>query len=379
MSESKYKKINPKTNTIYRGDNLELMKAMPDECVDLCYIDPPFFTQKDYKNIWGDKESVLDWENTKLEGFFDTKDFFEKHVHNGEKGLTAYLVWMRSRLFEINRLLIPGGSFYCHLDYHAVHYIKVILDELFGYEQFQNEIVWKRKPGRGSTAENPKNYGNSSDSILLYVKSGSKHSFNSQYTANDEGYEEKYFRHVDESGRKYRIQNLGAPSPSPTLIYDFKGYKPPANGWAISLEKMKKWDKEGRIYYPKKKDGRLQRKSFLDELKGKPISNVWDDISHLSHHSKEKTGWPTQKPVALLERIIKSSSNEGDIVFDCFAGCGTSMHAAHKLKRKWIGIDISPTAMRVNKKRLEELNAKVTIVDERELELIESPKQKKAA
>lgn len=181
---SKFKKITPKSNTIYRGDNLEIMRALPDGFVDLCYIDPPFFTQRDYKNIWGDKESVLDWESSKLDGFFDTKDFFEKHVHNGEKGLAAYLVWLRLRLIEIHRILKPTGSLYLHLDYHAVHYVKIMLDEIFGYENFKNEIIWQRKQGSNSTSA-PKSLSNNSDTILFYTKS-KKYTFHAQYQAYED-------------------------------------------------------------------------------------------------------------------------------------------------------------------------------------------------
>lgn len=361
----KYKKISPKTNTIYRGDNLEIMRAMPDGCVDLCYIDPPFFTQKDYKNIWGDKESVLDWDSAKLDGFFDTKDFFEKHVHTGEKGLTAYLVWMRARLVEIHRILKPTGVLYLHLDYHAIHYIKVILDEIFGYSNFRSEIIWKRINAKGLAF---KGFATNTDIILQYTKSKT-FTWNAQYRPHDPEYVKKFYRHDDEDGRgPYQVADLANPGYRPNLIYDYKGYKPPAKGWRITREKMQKLDKEGRLVFPESKEGRIRKKSYLADMKGNPIDNVWDDIKPVQAQSEERIGWPTQKPVALLERIISASTNEGDVVFDCFAGCGTSMHAAHKLKRKWIGIDISPTAIKVNKKRLEALEAKVTVVDEKDLD-----------
>jgi site-specific DNA-methyltransferase (adenine-specific) len=385
MVDSIYKPLKAVSNTIFRGDNLEIMRALPEECVDLCYIDPPFFTQKDYKNIWGDKESVLDWDAKKLDGFFDTKDFFEKHVNNGEKGLVAYLSWLRFRLVEIHRLLKKGGSFYCHLDYHAVHYVKVILDEVFGYKNFRNEIVWQRKSG-GSGASNgePRNYPNSADLILFYSK-GDSWTYNQQYFPHGEEYLEKAYRHVDENGRRFRIDNIAKPEYDPKYVYPYKGYAPPEKGWRYPIETMRRLDKEGRLHFPKNKDGRIQVKRYLDEMSGIPVSNIWTDIGVLQNNSAEKTGWPTQKPVALLERIIKTSSNEGDVVFDCFAGCGTAMHAAHNLKRKWVGIDISPTAVKVNKKRLIEAKAKVEDIDENDLPVRlksidkSSTKQKKSA
>ncbi len=374
MSISNFKRISPKTNTIYRGDNLEIMRAMPDEFVDLCYIDPPFFTQKDYRNIWGDKESVLDWESKKLDGFFDTKDFFERHVQNGEKGLAAYLVWMRLRLLEIHRILKPTGSLFVHLDYHAVHYVKVMLDEIFGYSGFRNEIIWQRKQGSNSTSE-PKLLSNNSDTILFYSKS-KKYTFNPQYQEYEEDYIKSNYRLIDEDGERYTTTDMGAPSHSPTLFYEYKGYKPPKNGWRVNLAKMKELDREGRLVFG---DSTIRRKNLLKDRKGVPLTNVWLDIGCLQGNSPEKTGWPTQKPVALLERIVTMCSNEGDIVFDCFAGCGTTIHAAHKLKRKWVGIDISPTAMKVNKKRLEQLDAKVNIVDEKEFEINKIAKKESAA
>lgn len=359
------KKIQLKTNTIYRGDNLAIMKAMPDNCVDLVYIDPPFFTQKDYKNICGDKESVLDWENNRFDGFYDTKDFFERHVHNGEKGLTAYLSWMRLRLVELKRILKPNGSFYLHLDYHAVHYMKVICDEIFGYDNFINEIIWQRKRGTNHAGV-AKSFSSNTDTILLYVK-GKNYTFNPQFQEYTEDYIKSAYNKIDENGERYRGENMRAPSYSPTLVYKYKGYEPHPNGWCVSLEKMEELDSQGLLIFPKNKSGRITRKNYLKDRKGLPITNLWTDIDCVQGHSKEKTGWPTQKPVTLLERIIQTSSHENDLIFDCFAGCGTTMHAAHNLKRKWIGIDISPTAIKVNQKRLGEIGAKVNVVDEDDL------------
>ena len=371
---SKLKKISPKTNTIYRGDNLELMQAMPDGFVDLCYIDPPFFTQRDYKNIWGDRESVMDWDSAKLDGFFDTKDFFEKHVQNGETGLAAYLVWLRARIIEIHRILKPTGSLYLHLDYHAVNYVKVMLDEIFGYQNFKNEIIWQRKQGSNSTSE-PRSLSNNSDTILFYTK-GKNHTFHAQYQSYDEDYVKKTYRMKDENGDRYTTTDMQAPSHSPTLFYKYKGFEPPKNGWRVNLAKMKELDSKGFLVFG---DKTIRRKNLLKDRKGVPLTNIWLDIGCLQGNSDEKTKWPTQKPVALLERILSMSSNEGDMVFDCFAGCGTTMHAAHKLKRKWVGIDISKTAMAVNQKRLQKLGAKVALVENDDLESEPAQKNSKKA
>ena len=337
------KTIKPQTNTIFRGDNLAIMRAMPDACVDLIYIDPPFFTQRDYKNIWGDKESVLDYKDIRKNGFSDKSDFFERHLNSGAKGLDAYLEWMRFRLRELHRLLRPNGALYCHLDHHAIHYIKVMMDDIFGYKNFLNDISWRRAKVKGAKAIS-RQFARNHDSILVYAKEIGKHYFERQYEPFDEEYIKRYFRHDDGDGRGlYQDVTVG----------DY------------SAESLAKLRKDNRLY--KTRNGKERVKYYLKEQPGKVLDDVWTDIPEVNGMSEEKTGWPTQKPVALLERIIASSSKAGDIVFDCFAGCGTSMHAAHNLKRKWMGIDISPTAVKVNATRLEGLGAKVNIVDEKEL------------
>jgi site-specific DNA-methyltransferase (adenine-specific) len=266
-----------------------------------------------------------------------------------------YLVMMALRLVELHRALKPTGSFYLHCDPTMSHYLKTVCDLVFGEENFRNEIIWKRKTGRGETNQKSNRFGTSTDIILFYSKTRSN-TFNSQFSFEAAGYDEyieKFFNHTDESGRRFRIDNLASPSLRPNLIYEYKGYKPPKNGWAISLEKMKEWDKEGRLYFPKTKEGRIQRKRYLDEVQGKPVQNLWDDIQPISSQSGEGLGYPTQKPKALSERIIKASSNEGDVVLDAFCGCGTTIDAAEGLHRKWIGIDISPLAISLIKRRLQ--------------------------
>ncbi len=321
MTNHIFKPIKPQSNTIFRGDNLEIMNALPAEFVDLCYIDPPFFTQKDYKNIWGDKQSVLDFGDIKEASFSDKKTYFESHVSNGTKGLDAYLTWIRQRIVQIHRILKKNGSFYCHLDYHAVHYVKVMIDEIFGYNNFQREIIWSNETSAGFKAQ-AQNWIRGHDTILYYTKSR-KMGFNKQFFPLSEKTIKRYDKE-DKDGRKYKIYN----------------------------------DKNGST-----------RKVYLDQSHGRPVTDVWTDIMSFQtiNNTGEYLNYPTQKPLALLERIIKASSNEGDIVFDCFAGCGTAMHAAHSQKRKWIGIDVSPTAIKVNKKRLEKAKAKVIVIDENEL------------
>lgn len=211
--------------------------------------------------------------------------------------MMAYLVMMAIRLVELHRVLKDTGSIYLHCDPTASHYLKLVMDAVFGVRNYRNEITWKRKTGRGEAQHKSNRYGTCTDILLFYAKSKSN-IFNSQFSFTAPGYQdyvEKFFRHTDKHGRKYRIDNLASPSPRPNLMYEYKGYKPPKMGWAISEAKMQKWDRGGRLHFPKSKNGRIQRKRYLDELKGKPVQNLWDDIEMISSHSSERLGYPTQK------------------------------------------------------------------------------------
>ena len=228
------------------------------------------------------------------------------------------------------------------------------MDAVFGPANFRNEITWKRRHGFSSAVHDSNRFGNCTDTILFYGKSDQAE-FTPQYNKDSKRYKEyveAFFTQIDEDGRRYQATSLTNPAYRPNLIYEYKGYKPPPNGWMITKEKMEQWDKEGRIHFPKDKNGRLRRKSYADELKGMPIQNLWDDIEQLGAHDAERLGYPTQKPEALLERIILSSSNEGDLVLDPFCGCGTSIAVAERLHRRWIGIDITHLAITLMRHRL---------------------------
>ena len=327
-------------NRLILGDNLEIMKTLESESIDLIYLDPPFFSNRNYEVIWGDAGEIRSFED------------------RWAGGIDHYIAWLKERVELMYRLLKRTGSFFLHCDWHADAYIRTeILDKIFGLKNLQNHIIWKRKTGRGETNHQSKRFGVISDTIYFYSKSANKSRvFNSQFSFEPEGYADyidKFFIHTDEQGRRYRIDNLASPNPRQNLMYEYKGYKPPKNGWAISLEKMKQFDEEGRLHFPKDKSGRIQRRRFLDELQGKSIQNIWDDIEIVTAHSKERIGYPTQKPEALLERIIKCASNEGDIVLDPFMGGGTTAAVADKLNRKWIGIDQSTMAVKVTEMRLD--------------------------
>jgi site-specific DNA-methyltransferase (adenine-specific) len=356
-------------NTLYYGDNRDILpRYLKDESVDLIYLDPPFKSNQDYNVLFAEQSGVKS--AAQVMAFEDTwhwdmtaQSWFEKIVQRndkvsdlliafrrflGDNDMMAYLANMAPCLVELRRVLKPTGSIYLHCDPTASHYLKLLMDAVFGAVNFRNEITWKRKYGKAGPI---KRFGSATDTLLYYAKSKS-FKFHAQYKPSDPDYIEKFFKYVDEDGRRYRIDNLASPNPRPNLTYAYKGYKPPEKGWAISREKMRQWDKEGRLHFPASKSGRIQRKRYLDEMDGEEVQNLWDDINVISSQSAERLGYPTQKPEALLERIIKASSNEGDVVLDPFCGCGTAVAVAQKLNRKWIGIDITHLAITLIKKRL---------------------------
>jgi len=363
-------------NTLYYGDNLDVLREhIPDASVDLIYLDPPFNSQRGYNVLfktpkghtsdaqitafedtwhWGDQaehefNELLHQPNTDIAEMIQSLRRFLK-----ESDVMAYLTMMANRLREMWRVLKPTGSLYLHCDPTASHYLKIVLDTVFRAENFRNELIWKRRTGSSSAVHQSNKFGVCTDSIFFYAKSDEA-ALNPQYSMEAEGYQayiDKFFKYTDANGRRYALDNLANPAPRPNLMYEYKGYQPPRNGWAISKEKMEQWDKEGRLHFPPNKDGRIRRKRYLDELKGKPIQSLWDDIEPIGAHAVERLGYPTQKPLALLERIVSASSNEGDVVLDPFCGCGTAIHAAHNLGRNWIGIDITHLAIGLIEKRL---------------------------
>ena len=272
------------------------------------------------------------------------------------KGMQSYLTMMAVRLLEMHRVLKDTGSIYLHCDPTASHYLKQLMDAVFGAGNFKNEITWQRRYGAFSTLHKSNKFGVVTDSIFFYAKSEDAQ-FQPQYNMDAPQYQDyvdRTFKHVDDNGRRYRIADLANPALRPNLIYEYKGYPPPKNGWAISKDKMAQWDDDGRLHFPSKPTGRIQRKRFLDELKGKPVQNLWTDIKMVSSQSAERIGYPTQKPLALLERIIQASSNPGDVVLDPFCGCATACVAAGRLNRQWVGIDISLKAAELVNLRLQQ-------------------------
>jgi DNA modification methylase len=321
------------TRVIYCGDNLEQLKKLPDACVDLIYIDPPFNSNRNYEVFWGETK--------------EKRAFEDRHTST-----QAYIEFMRPRCVEMARVLKKTGSFYYHCDWHASHYVKVMLDQIFGENYFRNEIIWRRSSAHSDTKQGRKAYGAITDSIFFYNK-GDQSIWNPQYTPYDLKYTERDYRRVDEHGRRYRIDNLQGPGGDAkgNPYYEVMGVK---RYWRYSKEKMDELIRQGRVIQTR--PGAVpQYKRYLDEMPGIPLQNLWDDIPVINNRSLEALGYPTQKPLALLERIINSSSNANDIVLDAFCGCGTALVAAENLGRQWIGIDISPTACRVMAKRLRDV------------------------
>jgi site-specific DNA-methyltransferase (adenine-specific) len=363
-----------KTNVLYYGDNLEILRNrdyFPDECIDLIYLDPPFNSKKDYNILFKENGGVES--EAQIQAFTDSwhwtksaqdtyNDVVTKgppkvgtligalHEALGNNDVMAYLVMMTARLIELHRVLKPTGSLYLHCDPTASHYLKLVLDQIFGPVNFRNEIVWKRTAAHSSS----KRYGPIHQIIFFYTKSD-KYLWNKLFGAYDESYIDTFYRNIDEDGRRYQLIDLSAPGDrtGTKAHYEWHGRLPPVGRhWAYIKDVMERFEKENQIIYSKQGTPRL--KQFLDEMPGIVQQDLWTDIKPISSQASERLGYETQKPLALLERIIQASSNDGDIVLDPFCGCGTAVVAAQKLNRKWIGIDITNLAITLMYKRLKD-------------------------
>ena len=363
-------------NKLYYGDNLDVLRRHIDnESVDLVYLDPPFNSNASYNVLFAEHDGTR--AASQIKAFEDTWKWDASAARAcaevieaggkvseamqafrtllGDSDMMAYLAMMAPRLIELRRVLKSTGSIYLHCDPTASHYLKLLLDAVFGPEQFDSEIVWKRYGSHNDS----KSYGAVHDTILFYTRSQDKR-FNKQHQPYEPEYLAERFRFQDPDGRKWAEQNLSSPNPRPNLTYPFRAkngttYPPPPNGWKYTPERMQQLDNENRLHYPQKKTGRLRLKNYLDELPGVPIQDVWTDIVTIGGTSLERLGYQTQKPGALLERIIAASSNESDVVLDPFCGCGTTIAAAQKLNRRWIGIDITTLAVSLIRYRLNDI------------------------
>ena len=346
-------------NTIYLGDCLNVLReSVPDESVDLVYIDPPFNSKRDYNIFFDDKEiqtqriafedtwtlknitdSLAELHTLKTDNLYYLLLTYQKVAPHA----FPYLTMMSLRILELHRVLKQTGSFYLHCDPTMSHYLKSVCDLIFGVKNYQNEIIWKRT----SAHSDSKTCGSAHDILLFYSRS-EDFLWNKQYQNYNEEYVNSHYRYLDENGRKYRTDNLTAMGlTGGGYDYDWNGVR---KIWRLPIDKMKQLHEEKRIKYTR--SGTAEYIRYLDEMPGMPLQDLWDDISPINSQAKERLGYPTQKPKALLERIIKASSNEGDTVLDAFCGCGTTVDAAEGLNRKWIGIDISPIAISLIKRRL---------------------------
>ena len=351
-------------NTLFYGDNLPILHDhIPSESVDLIYLDPPFNSNRSYNVLFKNESGQSS--DAQIQAFDDTwhwgsmaEETYDQLTQGqnqavasmisamrqfiGTNQMMAYLVMMAARLIELHRVLKPTGSLFLHCDPTASHYLKVVLDTIFGPEHFNNEIVWKRFNFHADAHR----FGRITDRILYYTKSD-HFVFNKLKVPFDEEYIQSKFTHKDHDGRIFRLDNLNPPG-GRGPVYEFHGV---TKAWRYTQENMLKLEADGKIY---SESTIPQVKRYLDELDGSAVHELFDDIPPINPQAVERLGYPTQKPVALLERIIQASSNPGDIVLDPFSGCGTAISAAQKLGRRWIGIDITYLAIAMHKNRLKD-------------------------
>jgi DNA modification methylase len=389
-------------NVLYYGDNLDVLgRHLANECVDLVYLDPPFNSARNYNVLFAEQdgtraaaqiqafEDTWRWDASASAAYHDVVEAGGKvsevlqafRLFLGDSDMLAYLSMMAPRLVELRRVLKPTGSLYLHCDPTASHYLKLLLDAVFGPENFRSEVIWKRTSAHSSA----KRYGPVHDVILFYSKS-EECTWNPQFTPHDPEYVKDFYRHTDEKGR-YRLSDLTADGTRLGSSGEpWKGFDPTTVGrhWAVpqgysderessqarelsTQQKLDNLDAAGRIHWPKKVGGVPAFKRYLDEGKGLALQDVWTDISPIGAQAHERLGYPTQKPEALLERIILASSNEGDTVLDPFCGCGTTIAAAQRLNRRWIGIDITHLAINLIRTRLRDVyddEVKFTVLGE---------------
>jgi DNA modification methylase len=361
--------VSGETNALYYGDNLDVLRRyVKDETVDLVYLDPPFNSNANYSVLFGHAdgkrsaaqiqafEDTWHWDQSAAAAFQETVTQ-GGHVASamaafqtllGPSTMLAYLSMMAPRLMELRRVLKPTGALYLHCDPTASHYLKLLLDSVFGPEQFRNEIIWKRTSAHSSA----KRFGPVHDVILFYARSPDM-----QWNTVDQPYDADYVRQRFARGdeRPWKDADLtGSGVRHGETGETWRGFNPTSKGrhWAYPPTELDRLDAEGHIYWPKKDGAWPRYKRYLDEARGVPAQDVWTDIAPINSQAKERLGYPTQKPVALLERIIEASSNEGGVVLDPFCGCGTTIAAAQKLKRNWIGIDLTALAISLIKSRL---------------------------
>ncbi len=394
------------TNKLFYGDNLHVLREhVADESVDLIYLDPPFNSKRDYNLLFKTPKGFDS--DASITAFEDSwhwaqqaEDEFKEIVNPSpelrrlrgsntdvaelmralrlflkENDMLAYLTMMCNRLLELHRVLKPTGSLYLHCDPTASHYLKLVLDGVFGKENYLNELIWKRTSAHSSA----KRFGPIHDTILYYAK-GSDYKWVPQFTPYEAEYIETFFDQTDQDGRKWKRMDLtGAGTRNGETGQVWRGIDVTAKGrhWAYRPSELELLDKAGRLHWPKKDGGVPRLRQYPEDLPGVPLQDVLTDIRPMHNLAAERLGYPTQKPLALLERIISASSNEGDVVLDPFCGCGTAVHAAEKLKRRWIGIDITHLSVSLIEKRMKQ--AFPYLAEKGVFEIIGVPKDFEAA
>ena len=356
-------------NTLYYGDNLAVLRNdIASESVDLIYLDPPFNSQATYNVLF--KSTSGEKSQAQIEAFEDTWHWgeqaeraFDEVIHGPntnaaellralraflkENDMMAYLCMMAVRLLELHRVLKPTGSIYLHCDPTASHYLKLVMDKIFGVANFRNEIIWKRTSGRKGVSQ----YGRVHDVILFYTKSDVSN-WNAPTIAQDEETARGHDLMKDEQGW-FRVSDLSGGGQGPPRLFNKREIEPSSGRhWMFDQVGIDRLLSEGRIIFSA--GGKPRLKTYLDNLPGVAVNDAWTDIEPINAAAQERLGFPTQKPLALLERIISASSNEGDTILDPFCGCGTTIHAAQKLRRQWIGIDITHLAISLIEKRLKD-------------------------
>lgn len=362
------------------GDNLEALRAMASASVDLVYLDPPFNSNASYRldprrgggvafaDVWrwdDDAQKALSHAIAAGGGgarFIDAMDMLL-----GRGPALAYLAFMTPRVVELHRLLTPAGGLYLHCDGSASHHLRMLLDAVFGADGFRNEVVWQRQSSHGDARSR---FPRVTDRILFYARSGAT-VFRPVRRPLDPDYVAKFYRHVDADGRRYRLSDMSAPAGGgmaamnastgrPNGWHVWNGFQPPERGWRYSPETLDRLHAEGRVHCPEDPTRRPSLKRFLDENEGQLVGDVWDDLPSLSRASGEWEGYPTQKPMALMRRILEASSAPGDLVIDPFCGSGSMLAAAHVAGRRWIGLDASPDAIAIASGRMLGLGAEVS-------------------
>ena len=388
-------------NQLWYGDNLTIMQGMGKHSVDLIYLDPPFNSKQNYNLLYrtmtgkpvpeqveafcdtwemdAQKEAiarsmpVLMREHGVDDYYVDFWRLWMQALRTTQPHLLAYLIFMVQRLLHMKSILRPTGSIYLHCDPTASHYIKVMMDGIFGHENFRNEIIWKRT----SAHSGAKRFGPVHDTILFYTVSD-KYTWNTIYRPYDDSYVKSHFGNKIDGGEQYYTGDLTGPGTRQGPGgQPWRGFDPTTRGWHWQpasylyskykevtvgedlaqfafLNRLDKLDEAGLIYWPQKKGGVPRYKQFLADREGMPLQSVWTDIDAINSQAKDRLGYPTQKPVPLLDRIIQSSTNRGDLVFDPFCGCGTTIYSAIKNERIWIGCDIAILSIKLIRKLLTE-------------------------